>query len=75
MTKYFYILLIPFVFAGCFFNKTGVSAKYYANECNEYYDVQGFYHKECKDENFITYREVGNKTKEAADFGIGIQEE
>jgi hypothetical protein len=75
MIKYFPILLLPFILSGCFFNQTGISAKYYANDCNEYYDVQGFYHKECKDENFITYKEVGNKNKEAADFAIGIQEE
>jgi hypothetical protein len=71
MIKYFPILLLPFIISGCFFNQTGISAKYYANDCNEYYDVQGFYHKDCKDENYITYRKIGEKTNRAAESMIG----
>ena len=63
-----------FLFSGCF-NKTGISAKYYANECNEYYDVQGFYHKDCKDENIITYKEIGEKASKGSEFVIGGEEE
>ena len=57
MMKYIPIILIPFLFLGCF-NKTGISAKYYANECSEYYGMQGFYHKDCKDDNVISYKEI-----------------
>ena len=74
MIKYFLLLIVPFLFSGCF-NKTGISAKYYANECNEYYDVQGFYHKDCKDENIITYKEIGEKASKASAFVIGGEEE
>ena len=55
---YKYLLIIPalFLFSGCV-NKHGVSAKYYS-DCKEYYDIQGFYHKEC-DDDMITYDEMG----------------
>ena len=52
-----YILLVTFIliFSGCF-NKNGFSIKYYSN-CEEYYDLQGFYHKKCGDEIF-TYDDI-----------------
>jgi len=43
---------------GCV-NKRGVSATYY-NDCKEYYDYQGVYHKAC-DDNVIEYKEVKEK--------------
>ena len=70
MMKYIPMILIPFLFAGCF-NRSGISAKYYANECNEYYDMQGYYHKECKDENIISYKEIGKK---ASELVVGAEE-
>ena len=41
--------------SGCV-NERGISARYY-NDCREYYDLQGYYHKEC-DENLIEYEKV-----------------
>ena len=51
-----------FTFSGCV-NKHGVSLKYYS-DCKEYYDMQGFYHKECGKDDIITYKEVKNAFKE-----------
>lgn len=42
-------------FSGCM-NKTGVSATYYRN-CQEYYDYEGYYHKDC-DPNMFEYEDV-----------------
>ncbi len=54
------VLIIPFLFTGClFFNERGVDIKYY-NKCKEYYDAQGFYHKEC-DKNLIEYKDLDPK--------------
>lgn len=44
-------------FTGCF-NERGVSLRYY-NDCEEYYDSQGYYHKKC-DDNIVEYSEVKN---------------
>lgn len=50
------------ILTGCV-NKRGVSAKYY-NDCREYYDMHGYYHKKC-DENLIEYDEVKESVKKA----------
>lgn len=57
------ITSILVLFSGCV-NERGISARYY-NDCREYYDLQGSYHKKC-DENVIDYKDVGEalKTKE-----------
>jgi len=57
------LLLFPFLFllSGCA-NKHGISAKYYS-DCKEYYDLQGYYHKECGEDDIITYKELKEKTK------------
>jgi len=59
------LLAINLFFSGCV-NKHGVSLKYYS-DCKEYYDLQGYYHKECGDDDIITYKEMKNaiKKKEA----------
>jgi len=57
MIKITLLLLTIFFFTGCV-NKHGISAKYYS-ECKEYYDLQGFYHKECGEDDMVTYEEVG----------------
>ena len=49
-------------FTGCF-NKHGVSAKYYS-DCEEYYDLQGYYHKDCGKDDIITYDEIGKNLTE-----------
>ncbi len=46
-----------FIFSGCV-NKHGISAKYYS-DCKEYYDLQGYYHKECGDDDIVTYKAIG----------------
>lgn len=53
-----YLLLIPalFLFSACV-NKHGVSIKYYS-DCKEYYDLQGYYHKDCGDDDIVTYKAV-----------------
>lgn len=51
------LFLFCLIFSGCvYFNERGVSAKYY-NDCKEYYDATGTYHKEC-DKNLINYKDV-----------------
>ena len=55
MKKHYVLLLLPIMFTGCF-NDRGISLRYY-NECEEYYDVQGYYHKQC-DKNLVDYKEI-----------------
>jgi len=43
-------------FSGCV-GKRGISLQIY-NDCKEYYDLQGYYHKDCDDSNMITYKEI-----------------
>jgi len=52
MVKLLLLMLPLLLFLGCA-NKRGLSMKYY-NECREYYDLQGTYHKVC-DNNLIEY--------------------
>lgn len=49
---FFFTVLI---FSGCF-NDRGISLRYY-NNCEEYYDAQGYYHKKC-DDNIMDYSDV-----------------
>jgi hypothetical protein len=62
------IILLTFallLFSGCF-NKNGISLKYYS-ECEEYYDMQGYYHKKCGKDDIVSYeqiKEVFKKEKE-----------
>ena len=55
MIKYILPIFIV-LFSGCV-NKHGVSAKYYS-DCKEYYDLQGYYHKECGEDDIATYKGV-----------------
>lgn len=57
MKRFILLLLLPLLFAGCV-NNRGISLKYY-NDCEEYYDVQGYYHKQC-DKNILDYSDVTN---------------
>jgi len=66
MIKLVPILLLLLLVSGCV-NRHGVSAKYYS-ECKEYYDYQGYYHKECGDDDIVTYKEL----KEAKDAAIEL---
>jgi hypothetical protein len=55
------LIFLSIIFSGCV-NKHGVSAKYYS-ECKEYYDYQGYYHKECGEDDIFTYEEVKDTLK------------
>jgi hypothetical protein len=55
-------IITTIFFSGCI-NKHGISAKYYS-DCDEYYDLQGYYHKECGKDDIITYKEMGEAFKE-----------
>jgi len=55
MKHIFFLLFTLTMLAGCF-NERGVSMRYY-NNCEEYYDAQGYYHKKC-DSNLIDYNDV-----------------
>jgi len=57
----FISLFATLLFSGCV-NKHGIAIKYYS-DCKEYYDVQGYYHKECGDDDVVTYKELHNAIK------------
>ena len=60
--KILLILVISILFTGCiYFNDRGISNEYY-NECHEYYDSMGIYHKSC-DKNLIEYKDMNNGVK------------
>ncbi len=61
MIKITLLLLTTLYLTGCM-NKNGISAKYYS-ECKEYYNLQGFYHKECGEDDLISYEEIGELFK------------
>lgn len=57
MKKLSILLFIIVNFSGCvYFNDRGVSLQRY-NDCKEYYDSMGVYHKKC-DENLIDYDDI-----------------
>jgi len=66
MKKYLLISIVftltTLLFSGCV-NKHGVSIKYYS-DCKEYYDLQGYYHKECGQDDVMTYKEMNSEIKE-----------
>ncbi|WP_434657251.1 hypothetical protein [Sulfurimonas sp. NW9] len=64
MIRIYLLVLFMLFFNGCL-NKHGISAKYYS-DCKEYYDFQGYYHKECGDDDIITYETMGKEIKKAA---------
>ncbi len=56
------ILILPFLFSGCLYvNDRGIDTHYY-NNCKEYYDSMGIYHKTC-DENLIEFQNLKDATK------------
>ena len=66
------LIFIIFVTSGCI-NKHGISAKYYS-DCKEYYDLQGYYHKECGDDDIVTYKEIKKSVKSVSDSITGTEE-
>jgi len=65
MIKIIIFTLSIFILSGCV-NKHGISAKYYS-DCEEYYDLQGFYHKKCGDDDVITYKKMGEIAEDTVD--------
>lgn len=55
------VIMLSILFSGCV-NKHGISVKYYS-DCKEYYDLQGYYHKECGEDDIMTYKEMGEALK------------
>ncbi|HEX5329600.1 hypothetical protein [Sulfuricurvum sp.] len=68
MKKQTLLFLLPILFAGCF-NDRGISLRYY-NDCEEYYDAQGYYHKQC-DKNMIEYSDITNALESTQDPSKG----
>ena len=46
MKKYILMLALLFGISGCFVNVRGISNRFY-DDCHEYYDASGTYHKDC----------------------------
>ena len=69
MIKIFLLIMTAFIFTACV-NKHGISAKYYS-ECKEYYDLQGYYHKECGEDDIVTYKAIGEGATAVKDAFVG----
>jgi hypothetical protein len=55
--KQILILTLALLFSGCLYvNDRGIDTHYY-NDCKEYYDSMGIYHKTC-DKNLVEYKDV-----------------
>lgn len=50
MYKVFFLCIFVLFFTACV-NKDGLSTKYY-DDCKEYYDALGVYHKKCDNDIF-----------------------
>jgi hypothetical protein len=56
------ILILPFLLSGCLYvNERGIDTRYY-NECKEYYDSMGIWHKSC-DKNLLEFQDIKDGTK------------
>lgn len=73
MIKYLLLISTLFLFSACV-NKHGISLQYYS-ECKEYYDLQGYYHKECGEDDIVSHKEIRQKAEEAYDYVVGSEEE
>lgn len=70
MIKITLLIFITFFVSACV-NKHGISAKYYS-DCEEYYDMQGYYHKECGKDDIVSYKEVGDAAKSVGKTATNI---
>ena len=51
--KWLIVASLAFLGMGCVYkNECGYSTKYY-NQCTEYYDSMGIYHKDCPDNDLV----------------------
>ncbi len=71
MKKVLLFFLAAVVFGGCF-NERGISLRYY-NDCEEYYDVQGYYHTKC-DRNLLDYADIPKAFQPRKDPRLGSVE-
>ncbi len=69
MIKLLLLILTIFCLSGCV-NKHGISLQYYS-DCDEYYDLQGYYHKECGKDDIITYKGAGKALEDFKDTAFG----
>jgi len=67
-----FFLFIFFFLSGCV-NKHGISAKYYS-DCEEYYDMQGYYHKKCGEDDIVTYKGIKEGAGKVMDAFTGREE-
>jgi hypothetical protein len=65
MIKITLLITITILFSACV-NKHGISAKRYS-DCKEYYDFQGYYHKDCGDDDIVTYKAIKEAPAKAYD--------
>ena len=72
MIKIILLALTTLFLTGCI-NKHGISAKYYS-DCKEYYDIQGYYHKECGKDDIITYKTIKDETTSIIKAALGEKE-
>jgi len=70
--KHLLLISALFLFSGCV-NKHGVSLQYYS-DCKEYYDLQGYYHNECGEDDIISHKEIRQKASDAYDYVVGGEE-
>ncbi len=62
-----FLMITVTLFSGCL-NKRGISSTYY-NDCREYYDARGYYHKTC-DENLVEFADVAEGIEDAYDATV-----
>ena len=58
MQKILFLLSSLVLMSGCV-NKHGISLKKYS-DCDEYYDMQGYYHNECGKDDIFEYKSIGD---------------
>ena len=64
-----FLIITLILFSGCL-NKRGISGSYY-NDCREYYDARGYYHKNC-DENLVEFSDLKKDVSDAYDATTGF---
>ncbi|MDD2449444.1 MAG: hypothetical protein PHS42_02965 [Sulfurimonas sp.] len=72
MIKTILLIISTLLLTGCM-NKHGISAKYYS-DCKEYYDLQGYYHKECGEDDIVTYKTIMETGGKIVDAWTGREE-
>ncbi len=65
-------ILITLFFTGCL-NKHGISIQYYS-DCEEYYDMQGYYHKVCGKDDIISYQKIKDSVNNTINYLQGEEE-